>query len=108
MVDQEKKFIFQIEINTIASSMGSFSDKMRGFFRFFAKKYPELYSEYNQENVPLEKELVIDNIASSMVAAIKLFSPDNYLKTLIVFVVQENERNEFDQREIEIQLWEKQ
>ena len=107
MVDKTKKFIYQIEINTIASSMGTFSDKLKGFFNYFSKKYSELYSNFKSENVPLEKENVIDNIAYSMNAAIKLFSPDNHTNTVIVFVVQENERNEFDQRLIEVTLWEK-
>ena len=107
MVDKTKKFIYQIEINTIASSMGMFSDKLKGFFNYFSKKYSELFSNFKSENIPLEKENVIDNIANSMNSAIKLFSPDNHANTVIVFVVQENERNEFDQRSIEVILWEK-
>jgi glutathione synthase len=107
MVDKIKKFIFQVELNTIASSMGSFSDKIKGFFSYFSKKYKNLFSDYKSENVPLEKENVIDNIASSMFAAVKLFSPSNYNNTIVVFLIQEEERNEFDQRAIEVQLWEK-
>ena len=108
MVDKVKKFIYQIELNTIASSMGSFSDSLKGFFNYFSKKYPNLYSEFKPEKIPLEKENVIDNIASSMNAAVKLFSPNNYSNTIVVFVIQELERNDFDQRAIEVNLWEKQ
>lgn len=107
MVDKIKKFIYQVELNTIASSMGTFSDKLKTFFNYFSKKYPALYSNYKPERIPLEKENVIDNISSSMNAAIRLFSPSNYINTIIVFVIQENERNEFDQRSIEVLLWEK-
>lgn len=107
MVDKVKKFIYQVELNTIASSMGSFSDNQKGFFNYFSKKYPNLYSDFKSERIPLEKENVIDNIASSMCEAIKLFSPENYLETIVVFVIQEEERNEFDQRAIEVNLWEK-
>ena len=107
MVDKLKKFIFQVELNTIASSMGSFSDRQKGFFNYFSKKYSNLYADFKPERIPLEKENVVDSIANSMCEAIKLFSPDNYSETIVVFVVQEDERNEFDQRAIEVNLWEK-
>lgn len=112
MIDQFRKFIYQVEINTIASSMGSHSDNLKKFFSHFSKKYPEFFQKYiNSDNsinyVPLEKENVIDNIADSMISAIKLFSPENYQKTLIVFIVPKEERNEFDQTAIENQLYEK-
>jgi hypothetical protein len=112
MIDQIRNFICQVEINTIASSMGSHSDQLKKFFTHFSKKYPEHFKKYlKSENarayVPLEKENVIDNIADSMISAIKLFSPENYQKTLIVFIVPKEERNEFDQRAIENQLYEK-
>jgi hypothetical protein len=47
MVDKRKKFIYQVEINTIASSMGFFSDSLRHFHQFFSNKYPELYRQYH-------------------------------------------------------------
>jgi hypothetical protein len=111
MVDRFKKFIYQIEINTIASSMGFFSDGVKKFFTYFSKKYPQYYERYlnadSDNTLPLHKENVIENISHSMYQAIKLFSPDNFTNTLIIFVIQENEKNEFDQRVIENQLWEK-
>lgn len=112
MVDKIKKFIYQIEINTIASSMGTFSDGLKKFFTYFSKKYPQYYDRYlntetTNNSVLLHKENVIDNISHSMYQAIKLFSPDSFSSTLVVFIVQENEKNEFDQRSIESQLWEK-
>lgn len=113
MIDKTKKFIYQIEINTIASSLGYFSDQVKKFYSYFSKKYPEFYEKYlpsesnSANSVPTNRENVIDNIAEGMINAIKLFSPDNYINTLIVFVVQESERNEFDQRAIENLVWEK-
>lgn len=47
MIDSIKKFIYQIEINTIASSMGFFSDALREFHQFFTKKYPDLFKKYH-------------------------------------------------------------
>jgi hypothetical protein len=114
MIDRYKKFIYQIEINTIASSMGTFSDGLKKFFKYFSHKYPQYYKEYfNAENseyqIPLEKEDVIDKMASAMKSAVYNINQDSFCREyIIVFIVQENERNEFDQRSIEKVLWEKQ
>ena len=107
MVDKVKKFIYQIEFNTIAVSMFSFSDKLKKFYSFFSNKYPEIYERYKDKEIPLEKKDVIPEFSSSLIESIKLFSPENYKNTLIIFVVQENEKNVFDQRTIENELYEK-
>lgn len=112
MVDKIKKFIYQVEINTIASSMGTFSDGVKKFFNYFSKKYPEYYQRYldpESTNVlPVQKDNVVESIVDSMYSAAKLFSPEDFHNTLVVFIVQEGEKNEYDQRSIETQLWEKQ
>ena len=107
MVDKVKKFIYQIEFNTIAVSMFSFSDKLKKFYSFFSNKYPEIYERYKDKEIPLEKKDVIPEFSSSLIESIKLFSPENYKNTIIIFVVQENEKNVFDQRTIENELYEK-
>lgn len=104
MVDKISKFIFQVEINTIASSMGFFSDTLKEFYLHFSKKYPEYFKLYDNK-VPINKENVISNISESLFQAIKLFSPLKYEETVIVFIVQETERNEFDQRAIQNDLY---
>jgi len=48
MMDKYKKFIYQIEINTIASSMGFFSDSLRDFHKYFSIKNPELFRRYHE------------------------------------------------------------
>ena len=107
MVDKVKKFIYQIEFNTIAVSMFSFSDGLKKFYSFFSNKYPNIYERYKDKEIPLEKKDVIPEFSSSLIESIKLFSPENYKNTLIIFVVQENEKNVFDQRTIENELYEK-
>jgi hypothetical protein len=37
MIDKIKKFVYQIEINTIASSMGFFSDSIKNFINISQK-----------------------------------------------------------------------
>lgn len=110
MIDQLKKFVYQVEINTIASSMGFFSDGIKKFYSHFSKKYPEYFQNYldsEDKHVLTDKENTIDQIANAMVEAMKLFSPENYKSTILLNVVQENERNEFDQRAIETYLWDR-
>lgn len=93
--------------------MGTFSDGVKKFFNYFSKKYPEYYDKYlntesSQNSLPLHKENVIDSIVDSLYTAAKLFSPEDFQNSLVVFIVQEGEKNEFDQRSIETQLYEKQ
>jgi hypothetical protein len=114
MVDKFKKFIYQIEINTIASSMGTFSDGVKKFLSYFSKKYPQYYQKYfdyetNEYQIPLEKENVISKISSAMSISVNKFNTDYPSRqVVVVFIVQDEERNEYDQRSIESQLWEKQ
>lgn len=107
MYDKIKKFLCQVEINTIASSLGSFSDNMKKFHNYFKTKYPEIFSQYcpGEYNIP-EKEDTIDAIAESMKSAIDLLNLGDK-ESIVVFVVQEKERNVFDQRAVENALWNK-
>ena len=112
MIDKMKKFIYQIEINTIAASMGTFSDGVKKFYSYFSKKYPEYFEYYlnlySNDNscLPLEKENLVDSIVESMYEATRIFRSD-VKESLVVFIVQEGERNVFDQRSLENLLWEK-
>ena len=107
MVDKIKKFIYQTEFNTIAVTMATFSDEMKRFFTYFSKKYPEFFDRFlnkNDREVLIEKSDSIPNFVDSIIEGIKLFN-ENYKETLIIFVVQENEKNIYDQRSIENDLY---
>ena len=107
MVDKIKKFIYQTEFNTIAVTMATFSDEMKRFYSYFSKKYPEFFDRFlnkNDREVLIEKSDSIPNFVDSIIEGIKLFN-ENYKETLIIFVVQENEKNIFDQRSIENDLY---
>jgi hypothetical protein len=103
MYDSVKKFLCQVEINTIAASLGSFSDNLKKFHHHFKNKYPEIFNE--EYNTP-EKEDNIEVIADSMKTAIDLLNLGDK-EHIVVFVVQEKERNIFDQRAVENMLWNK-
>jgi hypothetical protein len=108
MIDQFKKFIFQIEINTISVSCASFTDGLKKFYQFFSEKYPEYYRKYFEGSVPVHREDIVSQIGKAMSSACKLFDPEYFEKNLVIFIVQENEKNEYEQRIIENELWIKQ
>ena len=108
MIDQLRKFIYQIEINTVAVSCASFTDGLKKFYQHFSEKYPEYYVKYPEGSVPVNRKDIVGQITTAMYSACKLFDSDYPEKNLVIFIVQENEKNEFDQRSIEIELWEKQ
>ena len=107
MVDKIKKFIYLNEYNTNGVDNFSFSDKLKQFYSFFSKKYPEIYEKYKDKEIPLDKKDSIPIFASSIIEAIKLFSPENYKNTIIIFVIKENEKNIFEERTLENELYEK-
>jgi hypothetical protein len=90
MMDKVKNFLYQVELNTIAASMGSFSDSLRNFHKYFSEKYPLIFrgdnfidnykinNEEEKENsnffkIPFEKPEVIPNIADSIDEALNLY-----------------------------------
>jgi len=95
MMDKEKKFLYQVELNTIAASMGFFSDSLRNFHKYFSEKYPLIFQDYINDNnfnesedekekdkdkekeinykVPFEKPEVIPNIAEALYEALNLY-----------------------------------
>lgn len=108
MIDQLKKFIYQVEINTISVSCASFTDCLKKFFKHFSEKYPEYFSRYSEGSVPVHTQDIVSQIANAMLTACKLYDSDSYEKNLVIFIVQDNEKNEFEQRFIENELWDKQ
>lgn len=85
MMDKFKKFLCQVELNTIAASMGHFSDSLRNFHKYFSEKYPLIFQNYNNSNekddsdkeslykIPFEKPEVIPNIAEALDEALSLY-----------------------------------
>jgi hypothetical protein len=108
MIDQFKKFIYQIEINTISVSCASFTDGLKKFYQFFSDKYPEYFSKYIEGAVPVHRQDIVSQIGNAMSSACILFDAEYFEKNIVIFIVQENEKNEYEQRIIENELWIKQ
>ena len=107
LFDKVQNFLLFTEYNTIASSMGTFSDRLKKFYSFFSEKYPDIFKKYKDTIIPVESYDNIDKFSESMVEAIQLGFPNQYKDSIIVFVVQKNETNIFDQCSISDDLYNK-
>ena len=107
LFDKIQNFFLFTEYNTIASSMGTFSDRLKKFYSHFSNKYPEIFKKYKDKLIPTEGFENVEKFAESMVEAIKVGFPQQYKESLIVFVVQKNETNLFDQYSISDELYNK-
>ena len=107
LFDKVQNFLLFTEYNTIASSMGTFSDRLKKFYSYFSKKYPDVFKKYKEKIIPLEGFENIEKFAEAMVEAIKLGFPQQYKDSIIVFVTQKTESNIFDQYSISDELYDK-
>ena len=107
LFDKNQNFLFFTEYNTIAISMGTFSDKIKKFYSYFSKKYPDIFKKYTDKEVPTEGFDTIDKIAESMYEAIKLGFPQQYEESIIIFIIQKTETNIFDQYSLSDELYNK-
>lgn len=95
--------IKQVEFNTISSSFGPLASKVTDLHRFLAQSrlYPAR-QEVQLTNLPQNPAL--EELAAGLAAAHKAYGNP---EAAILMVVQENERNIFDQRLLEWELLDK-
>jgi len=98
----------QVEINTIASSFGALSEKVSGLHRFLIGRVPG--SGLNTDDLP--PNAPIAGIARGLGDASKLYEATEPVRKggedrriAVLFVVQPEESNVFDQRHVEFSLW---
>jgi glutathione synthase len=109
-VDPENKApkpgIKQVEFNTIASSFGGLSSKVSALHRHLQSidAYPStLASTINATSLPLSKS--VPSLAAGLAAAHKAYGPAKSGRQLcVIFLVQDLERNVFDQRHLQYAL----
>lgn len=104
MVDQATKSLLQVEINTIASSFAALATRTSEMHRTFNRK--------EQEHMPVNDALA--GVADALATAALAYQMDegkgeegeSEPKDVVLFVVQPNERNIFDQLWIADRMWE--
>ena len=98
--------IKQVEFNTIASSFGGLSSKVSGLHKhlFSIDAYPESISSVLSES-SLPPSTSVPGLAHGMATAHEAYGKaSSGLPTCVVFLVQDTERNVFDQRHVEYAL----
>jgi glutathione synthase len=96
----------QVEFNTIASSFGGLSTRVSELHQFLNSidAYPEeISSIVNSSTLPANSS--IPSLALGLAKAHEAYGPSSkQLPTCVIFLVQDPERNVFDQRHIEYNL----
>jgi glutathione synthase len=104
-----KSTVKQVEFNTIASSFGGLSSQVSGLHRHLSSidAYPEeISSVINESSLPPSESA--HALATGMAKAHQAYGPSTTgLPTCVIFLVQNPERNVFDQRHVEYSLNEK-
>ena len=107
LFDKVQNFLLFTEYNTIAASMGTFTDRLKKCYTYFSKKYPEIFKKYKEKEVLTEGLENVDKFTEAMVEAIKLGFPQQYKDSIIIFVIQKTESNLFDQYSLSDELYNK-
>ncbi|GAM19411.1 hypothetical protein SAMD00019534_025860 [Acytostelium subglobosum LB1] len=90
---------YQVELNTISSSFGSLSSKVSELHKYLISNN-QLEKQYPLDKLPVNDTAV--NIARAIAEAFKLYNND---KAVAMMIVQKGERNIWDQKIIEYNLW---
>lgn len=101
----------QVEFNTISASFGALCTKVAGLHRYLADTtgYLRVYEGLEEKNLPKNEalEILSGGLAAAHRAYLSRLYPDAQSeggKVYVLFVVQEGERNAFDQRPLEYEL----
>ncbi|KAK3710561.1 Glutathione synthetase [Vermiconidia calcicola] len=106
---EPKPLVKQVEFNTIASSFGGLSSQVSGMHRYLRSidAYPESMANIVTES-SLPPSTSVSGLARGMAKAHEAYGESSSgSPACVIFLVQEMERNVFDQRHIEYALNEK-
>ncbi|WFC99605.1 glutathione synthase [Malassezia yamatoensis] len=112
LVNQTNIQLKQVEFNVISSSFGPLCTKTSAMHHYLLHKgaYDALHPSLNKENMP--ENHALETYAAGLADAHNHYVEEcrdaqRSVKPAVLFVVQETERNTFDQRAIEMLLMEK-
>jgi len=114
----------QVELNTIAASFACLSTKIAGLHKMLTERYGDELKGWSQENIKavmgsdtniIKGEVPVNTALASLPMAMNV-AHEQYMERyqtikddnspIILFIVQEGERNTVDQRMLEFQLYE--
>lgn len=111
MLDSVKQKLLMVEYNTIASSFGVLSDRLNNLQQHLYKKYPELFPKNFTLSKLAPSNNFIENATAAFAKSIELYGAslglDKARDAHIAVVVQEDERNVYDQKLLEIAAFDK-
>lgn len=95
----------QVEFNTIASSFGGLSTRVSGLHRYLnsVEAYPDSLSSLVYDR-SLPENTSIAGLAAGLAKSCNVYERSSTSPQCIIFLVQNPERNVFDQRHIEYEL----
>ncbi|KAK2600301.1 Glutathione synthetase [Conoideocrella luteorostrata] len=96
----------QVEFNTIASSFGGLSVRTAQLHQFLSKtEYPLLRQSVPEGTLDLPQNKAIEGLAGGIEAAFHAYgAPQTGHRKCVIFLVQGDERNIWDQRHLEYQV----
>ncbi|KAI9295512.1 glutathione synthase [Neoconidiobolus thromboides FSU 785] len=102
--EKDKFKLYQVELNTIASSFAALSSKTTKLHKFLSERTDNYFNLFPKEQGEIPDNSALTSIVDGLAKTHELY---NNKDSVILFVVQPNERNIFDQRHIELELFEK-
>ena len=111
MLDSLKKKLLVVEYNTIASSFGVLSDKLNNLQQYLFNKYPEIFPKNFSLSRLAPPNNFIENATAAFSKCIELYrktvNSDKERDIYMAVIIQEDERNVYDQKPLEIALFDK-
>ncbi|CEP63995.1 glutathione synthase LALA0_S09e07250g [Lachancea lanzarotensis] len=107
LLDAETYLAKQVEFNTVSVSFGGLSTKVGQLHRFLNEtgKYSlDTGAPFYQQEIPVSDSTAL--LSNGIAEAVKKFKTAE-THTLVAFLVQKGERNVFDQRALEYELFQK-
>ena len=107
LLDQSQNFLFLSQYKTSCSNFGSYTEKLQNFYNYYNKKYPEIFTKFKDKEIPMNKGNTTEKFTESIMEAIKLAFPQQYKDSIILFVMKQNEKNNFDIQNLCNELYDK-
>lgn len=104
LIDKKEDEIKQVEFNTVSVSFGGLSRKVGELHNFLNESggySPASGSSFYKSEIPISQSDVL--LADGLAAAVKLYDSQKS-DPIVAFIIQNHERNVFDQRIIEYNL----